>query len=73
VIDGRSCPACGTSTTDVAELARHLVKQAEMSDGKHVMWLNRYVTKHRTTAPALEELLRHLLAGGPPAAARVRR
>ncbi len=73
MMDGRCCPACGRPTGDVSALARHLVGMAEASDGTHVMWLNRHVTKHRTTADGLEKLLAPLVDGGPPPAERVRR
>jgi hypothetical protein len=55
-------------------LAAHLVERAAASDDRHVMWLNRNVTKHATDAARLAGLLEQALGGGaPPDAARVRR
>jgi hypothetical protein len=54
-------------------LAEHLVEQAGRSDDRHVMWLNRTVTKHRTDVEGLVPLLRAALAGEDPTAERVRR
>jgi hypothetical protein len=71
--DGPRCPACGTATTSGSGLARHLVDEADRSDAKHVMWLNRHVTKQRATAEELERLLRPVLAGATSTAQRVKR
>jgi hypothetical protein len=67
------CPVCGTPTSDALALARHLVAAADASEGRHVMWLNRNVTKHRASAVELEPLLRAALDGSAPAEGRVRR
>jgi hypothetical protein len=77
---------CGvTAATDeenaAAALASHLIAEADASDGRHVMWLNRTVTKHRVDAGELADLLARWAgpgpAGDPPSAstdrARVRR
>jgi hypothetical protein len=55
-------------------LAAHLVEQADASEDRHVMWLNRTVTKYRTDAEELVPLLRAAFeAGGTSAGMRVRR
>jgi hypothetical protein len=45
-------------------LAAHLTEEAETSDVRHVMWLNRNVTKYRVGSEALAERLREWEAGG---------
>jgi hypothetical protein len=71
--DGRCCPVCGAETAGVDAMARHLVERATVSDGSHVMWLNRKVTKHRVPAAELAILLEAVLAGRRPPAPRVPR
>lgn len=66
------CQVCGLAAGDVATLAAHLVERAEASDGRHVMWLNRNITKHRTSPADLERLLAEGLGGGE-SSDRVRR
>jgi hypothetical protein len=61
-----TCPVCGD---DVAILAEHFVALADLSDGRHIMWLNRNVTKK---AVSVEELAR-LLQGDGPSGERLRR
>lgn len=68
-----ACPVCGVSVGGVGALAEHLVVAAAASDGHHIMWLNRNVTKQRTTAALLEPLLAVALAGGEPGGERVKR
>lgn len=68
-----ACPVCGMAAANLAALASHLITRAEASDGPHVMWLNRRVTKHRTTAAALEPLLAAALAGGGSSGGRINR
>jgi hypothetical protein len=58
---------------DVEALASHLVELAEASDGAHVMWLNRCVTKHRISATELIPLLASALTGGDTSNDRVTR
>ena len=60
------CPVCGFVAKDLSVLAFHLVERAEASDGLHVMWLNRNVSKHRLSAEELERLLASILAGNVP-------
>lgn len=48
-----------------AEFAGHLVQLANRSDAMHVMWLNRYVTKHMISEVELERLLLGRIAGNP--------
>lgn len=67
------CPVCSLEVPDLAALASHLVGQAERSDDAHVMWLNRRVTRHRTSPADLERLLREELTGGGSSADRVAR
>jgi hypothetical protein len=45
-------------------LAEHFVAEADASDARHVMWMNRKVTKHRTPAPVLAELLEAVIGRG---------
>lgn len=56
-------------------LARHLFDQAEISDARHVMWMNRSITKHRTPVAELAVLLEAALGRGelPDDTTRVRR
>jgi hypothetical protein len=61
-----TCPVCGG---DVVDLAEHFVALADVSDGRHIMWLNRNVTKKAVEA---EELAR-LLAGEATSTERLRR
>ena len=61
-----TCPVCGD---DVENLAEHFVALADVSDGRHIMWLNRNVTKK---AVDTEELAR-LLAGDATSTDRLRR
>jgi hypothetical protein len=68
-----SCPACGLTAADLGALASHLVEQAEASDVGHVMWLNRHVTKHRTSPARLEPELAAVLAGENPSGDRIKR
>lgn len=69
-----ACPVCGRAVGDAPGLAAHLIDEAERSDGAHVMWLNRHVTKHRTDPAELAELLVRWSEGVESAAAdRVRR
>jgi hypothetical protein len=68
------CPVCGTATAGGAPaLAAHLVEQADKSDGAHVMWLNRNVTKHQTGAVELAALLLAWASATPSEQDRVKR
>jgi hypothetical protein len=68
------CPVCGTATAGGAPaLAAHLVEQADKSDGAHVMWLNRTVTKHQTGAVELAALLLAWASATPSEQDRVKR
>ena len=58
------CAVCGAAADDMEALASHLVTEAERSDVRHVMWLNRNLTKHRVDVPALTDLLESRAAGG---------
>ena len=67
---------CGIAVEPVSwgALAAHLVEQAAASDARHVMWLNRNVTKHATDAAHLAVLLERALGGAASGdAGRVRR
>lgn len=68
-----TCPVCGAGLTAVAGLADHFVELSERSDARHIMWLNRSVTKLRTPASDLEPLLAAVLSGRPPTTPRVQR
>ena len=69
------CPVCGIPlpAASWAALAEHLVEQADLSEDRHVMWLNRNVTKHQTDVDGLVPLLQAALAGDGPTGERVRR
>jgi hypothetical protein len=70
-----TCPVCGVAIEPASwdALAAHLVGQAAASDDRHVMWLNRNVTKHATDAGHLALLLEQAHGGAPDDAERVRR
>lgn len=68
-----ACPVCGLSVNGIAPLASHLVALADDSDSRHVMWLNRHVTKICCSAEELQPLLAAALEGRGPDAATVRR
>jgi hypothetical protein len=71
---GVGCPVCATGAASLGDLARHLVEAAEASEPRHVMWLNRRVTKTRCDADTLLPLLEAALEGREASgAARVRR
>ena len=61
-----TCPVCGD---DVENLAEHFVALAEISEGRHIMWLNRNVTKKAVDAAELARLL----AGDATSNERLRR
>jgi hypothetical protein len=67
------CPVCEVPQADLPAMAAHFVERAEASDGNHVMWLNRHVTKLRVSAADLEPLLAAVLAGGNTTGDRVNR
>ena len=67
------CPVCGVVEESRAALAEHLVAAAGDSDPRHVMWLNRNVTRHRVTATELAPLLDAALSGRGGTGDRVRR
>jgi hypothetical protein len=68
------CLVCGTAAAGGAPaLAAHLIEQAEKSDGAHVMWLNRNVTKHQTGAVELAGLLVAWASATPSGQDRVKR
>lgn len=52
-----SCPICEYRVTDLHELAMHLFDKAQASDGQHIMWLNRNITKFQVPAEKLYQLL----------------
>ena len=54
-------------------MAEPLAERAGASDDRHVMWLNRNVTKHKTSVDALVPLVRAAVAGEGPTGERVRR
>ena len=68
-----TCPVCGAAVAGTLALAEHLVAEAAASDGAHIMWLNRKVTKHETTPARLAELLERGAAGQPSNEERIHR
>lgn len=67
------CPVCESAFKDLSSLSVHLVEMAEASDGAHVMWLNRNLTKHRTSTVELERLLAAAMDGGGISSDKVKR
>jgi hypothetical protein len=59
------CPVCDAAlrAPSWGELAEHLVDRAAASEDRHVMWLNRNVTKHRVDTPELGRLLERVDRG----------
>ena len=68
-----TCPVCSITVSNLEDLASHLVEEAEGSDGRHVMWLNRHATKFRMSAAELAPVLAAALAGEGPSTDRVPR
>jgi len=68
-----TCPVCLVAVGGLEELAAHLVAEAEASEGRHVMWLNRHATKYRMSPSELALLLAAALAGEGSGADRVQR
>jgi pyrroloquinoline-quinone synthase len=60
------CPTCGTGfdPNDFDALGKHFYAEALRSDGRHVMWLNRNITKNKTDAKALSGLFERFFALG---------
>ncbi len=52
-----SCPVCKYQVTDLHHLAVHLFDKAQVSDGQHIMWLNRNLTKFQVPVEKLHKLL----------------
>ena len=53
------CPACEENISgEFAELSYHFHREAERSNAKHVMWLNRNITKEKRDKEKLERMLR---------------
>ncbi len=67
------CEVCGLTAGGLEALAEHLVAEAAASDGAHVMWLNRSVTKYQVDAVELAALLRRRAEGRPTVGERVNR
>lgn len=51
------CPVCRLEYPNVSQLAAHFVMSAECSDSAHVMWLNRNLTKERSSVDRLTRML----------------
>jgi pyrroloquinoline-quinone synthase len=60
------CPTCGTGfgSNDFNALGKHFYAEALRSDGRHVMWLNRNITKNKTDATALSGMFERFFALG---------
>jgi pyrroloquinoline-quinone synthase len=60
------CPTCGTGfdPVDFDALGKHFYAEALRSDARHVMWLNRNITKNKTDAKALSSLFEKFFALG---------
>jgi hypothetical protein len=67
------CAVCGRTADTLQVLADHFIAEAAASDIRHVMWLNRNVTKYQVGAPELTALLGRWAARLPTAADRVQR
>jgi len=60
-IELTKCPSCGVGfqkRDDFDDLAGHFVAEAGRSDARHVMWLNRNITKNKSDRKTLSGLLR---------------
>jgi hypothetical protein len=68
-----ACEVCGVTVGGLDALAEHLVTEARASDGAHIMWLNRGVTKYQVEAAELAVLLRHRDERRPTGEERVKR
>lgn len=55
-----NCIVCGSAfgTRDYIALAQHFYDMAEKSDAKHVMWLNRNISKKKIAPSEIAELLK---------------
>ncbi len=60
-----SCPICECQVTDLHQLAVHLFNKAQVSDGQHIMWLNRNLTKFQVPVEKLYKLLEQSGFGKP--------
>jgi pyrroloquinoline-quinone synthase len=60
------CPTCGTGfdPVDFDALGKHFYAEALRSDARHVMWLNRNITKNKTDAKTLSSLFVKFFAMG---------
>ncbi len=56
-----ACPLCGYGAADLARLADHFWEQAQASEVRHVMWLNRHVGMRELPRNALREKLERAL------------
>ena len=55
-----TCPVCPAPMRDADALAAHLREQADASEGRHVMWLNRRVSLREIPEAQIAARLREL-------------
>ena len=70
---GVDCAVCAVKVRGFEALAEHFVAQAARSDGAHVMWLNRNVTKYQVGSAELAMMLRRQARGLDTGSPQVRR
>jgi hypothetical protein len=58
-----ACPLCRKEFADVPALADHFWEEADASDVRHVMWLNRHVSMRELPREVLREKLEQALRG----------
>ncbi len=56
-----ACPVCRREVPDLSVLADHFWDEAQASDVRHVMWLNRHVSLRELPREVLREKLEQLL------------
>ncbi|MHB8584507.1 MAG: C2H2 type zinc finger domain-containing protein [Thermoplasmatota archaeon] len=55
-----ACPVCKQPFADLDAAARHFLAEADRSEGRHVMWLNRKVSMRELPFDALRAALARL-------------
>ncbi len=56
-----ACPVCGREVAQFSGLADHFWEEADASDVRHVMWLNRHVSLREVSREVLREKLERAL------------
>lgn len=59
------CPACLEKTGDSLEgLSSHIYEKQVETSSDHIMWINRYISRHRTSFEEFNRMLRRVFATG---------